>query len=312
MLCEPSAWSSTFVDKAKTMMQLALDMKTADGQILPVGDDDSGRIVPLDWISSKGRVDWLWDLADLLFGGYKATPRRDAIYEASGWWACRRAHWSVFCEFGDVGLEGRGGHAHNDSLSICIECYNQSVFTDPGSGIYTPNPMVRNRFRSQQAHSTIMFNKEEYNRLPEAVPGMDCFLLKSPTCPYIISCREGDLQLGYKLLLAETQIDWTRRINVREEIVTINDQWIARRAVPAECSFILAPEVVPEISTEGVLLKSPSSQLIFACDVDVNATIQDVEFSACYGRIGKTKKLSYFFDQADRRSICWTLRLVAD
>lgn len=65
---------------------------------------------------------------------------------------------------GAIGQRGKGGHAHNDQLSIELQIRGQDVFVDGGTYLYTPSANMRNYFRSTSAHNTIIpESKEEQN-----------------------------------------------------------------------------------------------------------------------------------------------------
>lgn len=54
---------------------------------------------------------------------------------------------------GSVGQSGRGGHAHNDQLSLVLwTADGGEVIPDPGTGVYTSSPALRNMFRSAALH----------------------------------------------------------------------------------------------------------------------------------------------------------------
>ena len=74
-----------------------------------------------------------------------------------------RLFLSVRC--GSMGQNGRGGHSHNDQLSIELEVDGKAVFADPGSFIYTPLPEMRNRYRSDYAHAGFVSPLMESARL---------------------------------------------------------------------------------------------------------------------------------------------------
>ena len=59
-------------------------------------------------------------------------------------------HFSIRC--GKLGQNGIGGHSHYDQLSI--ECYTDGkwIARDPGTGTYTDNIDLRNKFRSMIYH----------------------------------------------------------------------------------------------------------------------------------------------------------------
>jgi hypothetical protein len=61
------------------------------------------------------------------------------------------------------GQNGNGGHAHNDKLSFELFINGELEFFDPGTYLYTPDPDMRNKFRSVKAHNTIITYLGEQN-----------------------------------------------------------------------------------------------------------------------------------------------------
>lgn len=67
-------------------------------------------------------------------------------------WKSDRLHLIVRC--GEVGQNGNGGHSHNDQLSLTLTLDGKQVIADPGSYLYTPDPVMRNKFRGTAVHFT--------------------------------------------------------------------------------------------------------------------------------------------------------------
>lgn len=65
-------------------------------------------------------------------------------------WRSTRVHLVVRC--GPLGQRGNGGHAHNDQLGMELWLDGEAVVRDPGTFVYTPDPELRNRYRSVHAH----------------------------------------------------------------------------------------------------------------------------------------------------------------
>ncbi len=87
-----------------------------------------------------------------------------------------RLHAVVRC--GDVGQNGNGGHAHNDTLSFELSLDGRPLLLDSGTYVYTSDPRERNAFRGTAAHSTVVVAGEEINpidptRLFELRAGLD-------------------------------------------------------------------------------------------------------------------------------------------
>ena len=55
------------------------------------------------------------------------------------------------------------GHTHNDKLSIEMVVDGSYITRDPGGYIYTPLPLIRDKFRSVKAHNTIHVADFEQN-----------------------------------------------------------------------------------------------------------------------------------------------------
>ena len=70
----------------------------------------------------------------------------------SGWDAA--GHQLIF-DVGPLGCPTSGGHGHADLLSIQVSAFGQPFLVDPGTYAYTPDPELRNHFRSSLAHSTV-------------------------------------------------------------------------------------------------------------------------------------------------------------
>ena len=66
-------------------------------------------------------------------------------------WSSPRLFLAVRC--GQVGQNGNGGHAHNDQLSLSLFIDKIPWLQDPGTGLYTPFPQLRNSYRSALAHN---------------------------------------------------------------------------------------------------------------------------------------------------------------
>lgn len=94
----------------------------------------------------------------------KASPMQIHAYAEFGLYIFKAADF--FLSFrcgGGIGQNGNGGHAHNDQLSVDLMLNGQQILFDPGTYVYTPDPAMRNCFRSTKAHCTPQCGDAEQN-----------------------------------------------------------------------------------------------------------------------------------------------------
>ncbi len=99
---------------------------------------------------------------------------------------------SLMINVADIGVNGLGGHKHNDQLSLALSWGAKQFIIDPGTLTYTANETERNRLRSVESHSTAYIDGAETNRF---LPGY-LFSLRKDGAPQVtswLSTRELDL-----------------------------------------------------------------------------------------------------------------------
>jgi hypothetical protein len=187
-----------FWKKLEKMYSFTLYVTRQDGKVPQIGDSDDGRLHILGdygqwdkrdhrYLLSIGAVlfsradmktfsdgfseDAFWLLgpqAGFFFDGLSTLPvsLSSKAFRDSGFYIMRsrRSHVLVSCN--PVGSAGKGNHKHNDLLSFELYLQDRSFIVDPGSYIYTSDPVWRNHFRSTRYHNTVEVDGEEQNRLP--------------------------------------------------------------------------------------------------------------------------------------------------
>ncbi|WP_413570386.1 heparinase II/III family protein [Bdellovibrio sp. HCB117] len=74
------------------------------------------------------------------------------LYEDFGLLGWKSDSFYLGFRCGPVGQKNRGGHDHNDQLSLEVYADGNPIIEDPGTAIYTPLPHVRNSYRSVKSH----------------------------------------------------------------------------------------------------------------------------------------------------------------
>lgn len=147
-----------------------------------------------------------------------------------------RFYLSVRC--GSVGLNGLGGHAHNDQLSIELSVDSEDWIADPGTYIYTPLADARNRYRSASAHFV--------PRIGDAEPGkLDLHLFSlggSPSghCLYFGESGFVGVHYGYGMALH-------RKVEFKGNRVVITD-WADVPDIFESGHSVLTRNIIPRCS----------------------------------------------------------------
>lgn len=187
-----------FWNRLEKMFDFALHYLKPNGMAPQIGDNDNGRLHMLttrdvldhSYLLSIGAVlfqdgrfkvkefgfdeEALW-----LFGtdGYEKydrlpdsnVPVSSKAFKDSGIYIMRDGSNYMIISCGPNGQNKKGGHAHNDKLSFELQVNGKDVIVDPGSYVYTSQPVWRNRFRSTAYHNTVVVDGEEQNRFNENI-----------------------------------------------------------------------------------------------------------------------------------------------
>jgi hypothetical protein len=162
-------------------------------------------------------------------------------------------------------------------LTLCVD--GVAFIDDPGSGMYTPRPEVRNSLRSSEHHSTVVIPGAEQGSWLAGRWGL--FAMRDLAKASVLNAghqgASGTMRLGGQTV--------TRTVEVSDVEVSITD------AAPegAECSFVLAPgtEVVP-LDGETVLLRRQGVEVRMMAQ---GTTVADCPWSDRYGSLSGTRRI---------------------
>ncbi len=151
------------------------------GRLPLIGDDDGGQLFPIcgarpadcrDTLASAATIldepallvsdvpeETFWLCGDRLpleNLRWRPTPWRSTALPQSGYYVSRTPDGDhlVF----DAGRHGylNGGHAHADALSLVLTVGGHPLLVDGGTGTYTMDPSLRDRFRTTAMHNTVV------------------------------------------------------------------------------------------------------------------------------------------------------------
>jgi len=200
----------------------------------------------------------------------------------------RRAHVIVDC--GEVGMQGRGGHGHNDILSFELWLDGTNVVTDCGAYVYTASPEWRNRFRSTAFHNVVQVGDEELNRF--LIPG-NLWQLRDDARPRDVVWERGD-RVDYFRGSHSGYLRLDPPVSVTREIALVKDgpEVLVRDSLEGTGSheltwrFHLDPAVSPAIAGRDVRLSAGGRDAWLqpvSTPLGTTMTIEDGWSSSSYG-----------------------------
>jgi hypothetical protein len=193
------AFSEDYWNRLEKMIEFVAAYTKPDGEAPQIGDVDDGRLHILADYSAWNRRDHTYLVAlgnellarsDLHDGRGKAgeeaywltgTLKRENLlpvregrrktaaassstaFEDSGFYIMRANDDYMIVSTGKVGTNGLGNHKHNDVFSFELCAQGTTFIVDPGTYLYTPDPVARNLFRSTAYHNTVQVDGEEVN-----------------------------------------------------------------------------------------------------------------------------------------------------
>jgi Heparinase II/III-like protein/Heparinase II/III N-terminus len=188
--CGGEPLPAPFLARLALMLEFTSAATRGDGSVPQWGDNDDGRLLPLDGYATHEpndhrhllalggrilqrsdleacgeghRLEAAWLLDDNAPPPVPAAPRGSRAFADAGYYILRGGDLHVAVPCGPVGTGGLGNHTHNDLLSIAVFAGGRAWIVDPGTGCYTRDPALRNRLRATAAHATMQLGTREQN-----------------------------------------------------------------------------------------------------------------------------------------------------
>ncbi len=210
------------------------------------------------------------------------------------------------------GIHGKGGHTHNDKLSFTLTIDEDDFFIDPGTGVYTANPKIRNILRSTRSHNTVQINAYEQNN----IVSNELFSLGNDANAVITHLEPNEFvegtHKGYSGLSQGLihQREIQRSINPLK--YTIFDKITGSQMHTIIWNFILGPEiqVTPVSRSEWHLKGSKHTIRLITSMNEVQYVIEDQFFSPAYGILQTTKALRISTSAKTAVDVQWKMEVI--
>jgi hypothetical protein len=264
------------------MLSFVADYTRPDGLAPQIGDADDGRLLPLgDYGAADQRSHLhLFRQADRPY----RPAMRSAAYPQGGFYFMRAGDLYAAIRCGDVGIYGRGCHAHNDLLAFELSCGETSLVVDPGSYLYTADPKGRNWFRSTGAHSTLQIDGAEQNGVRED----RLFAMVDRTNAEVLEWEPGVERTilrgrhhGFAALAAPATHTRTLCLDGRRRSLEIIDE--VESPAPHELTWRLPLSPCEVVSSQGLLTASFGKTTLRVHAPGLSATVAEGWLSPSYG-----------------------------
>ena len=240
----PGAIPDWYRERLDLMLAFVRDYSRPDGLAPQIGDADDGRFLPLGHYGADPR-----DHRHLFAQAGRPLEQAagSAAYPEGGFFVLRNGSLYAIVRCGDVGRRGHGGHGHNDQLSFELADARGALVVDPGTYLYTPDPVARNLFRSTAFHATLRVGGAEQNELRTD----DLFTMTDRTRAEALSWDATSFEGRHHGFPGATH---TRRIELAENELTIRDTVASSESQELEWTFPLAPgaEERIEVKADGL------------------------------------------------------------
>ena len=250
ILCSKNnfTFSEEYRDKLERMIEFIMNITKPNGYIPLLGDMDSGRFIILSDYGNLDKRDFRYLIA--LGGEYfnrsdfrfyssnndNQTPLwcfeniskikeklpinlKSKAYKDSGYYILRNNKICIIIKCGPNGINGNGGHTHNDQFSFELNVFGRDFIIDPGTYVYTADYKLRNLFRNTCMHNTLQIENLEQNSFEER----EVFAINNETKAQLLNFNNNYFKgrhYGYK---DKAGIIVEREVKLEDKKIIIND-----------------------------------------------------------------------------------------
>lgn len=297
-----------------------------DGSVPLVGDADDARILPFGeqgmndhryliglislglhhqnlgayFDGPTGEIFWLYgDLGVQKLNGIKKIKPTCKAFKEGGYFIIRNAVDHVFIDCAPIGLQGMGGHGHNDCLSFEAMLDNTLLIVDSGAYVYTASFTERNYFRSTAAHNTPLIDQVEINRF--IAPNF-LWTLHDEAKPELLSWESNAERSifygghsGYMKLKSPVKNKRVICLNHMFHTLVIVDDIECSSTHTIQNPFHFHPNMhINQIDDHHFIAQAPTNarfNIYLTSTTPISSQIKETEFSPSYGIKQKSSKI---------------------
>jgi hypothetical protein len=194
------------------------------------------------------------------------------------------------------GIHGKGSHTHNDKLSVLCRIGNSDLLIDPGTGCYTRDSGLRDRFRSTRSHNTVTIDGLEQNTIFGTRETVFCLGNEAAVTP-ITAPRAGSFSASHSGF-ERIGVAHTRTVDlVNEHEILISDNLQGSGEHDFEAHFHLGNAWTPVADQSqgnhaSCLVQGPSSVVFdFCAPTELHLSFRRSQQSRAYGSIFDSREI---------------------
>ncbi|MEM1084367.1 MAG: alginate lyase family protein [Verrucomicrobiota bacterium] len=314
-----SPFSDAYRQRLGKMAGFVAAYTSPGGRAAQIGDNDSGRIMTVGIADPAdhryllpGEVTKGGELDRWLISGREATgsANGDGSFPDGGYWFANEGDAWIGLRAGPV--THKGAHAHADQLSLVLSIGDADFVVDRGTGVYTPDTDIRNRYRSASSHNAPRVNgwepnafgsgrSEVFRMADDTLTKVEQWERDGGRTRFVGSHRGFDrYQNG---LLVRRSVEFGKdSLIIEDELSGLEDDDLI------EWCFQFGPGVEAGIEGNGVVLNEGSRSVRVSWENGLVGKVIDTDFSPGYGRLVPCKALMISTTQHRPGKSCFSLR----
>lgn len=273
-----------FYDRLTKMEQFLRDCCDGAGNMVQIGDNDSGKITTGICKSARGEcgpiLRYNLPSKSLRMSGQRIEPcqrihrfekrsNQDLVktYPCFGLTIIKNKEMHITFRHATFNKLQPTGHFHQDQLAITLSFKGIPILVDPGTGVYTSNSFIRNQLRSFESHNT--FHPVQKYNLDELFQ-----LELEKTCKQINQAAHRKIEFTNQ----------NRELKIEDSIKSSDSkiwQW----------NWIFAPEIDLEKIDANFWKIKRKNDLLMLIQSPLDLKLCDWIYSSEYGNIQACKKL---------------------
>lgn len=270
-------------------MTIALNKVLINNTIPVIGDMDNGRLMKVDIVANRDKTNFGYLILianDVFINNIENVKSSPITFPNAGIYRIFNNTFDTIIRCGNIGVNGIGGHSHNDQLSFVMYINNQNFFIDPGTGYYSGNYELRNRLRSTQSHNTLYIDGYEQNDI-----SLDLFKMKGKTKAELIKISKDSFEGKHYGYMESLGVGYNRRIDLFDDRIEIIDTLSKLPSQRCYLNFVLDSDVtVTKVETKLILEKN-KERVVLNVDGGEITIKNNQPLSKSYGHFIKTIKI---------------------